>query len=245
MAKSMSDNIEGDPLLSEDELDMPQRRKTFKSSKRLSIPWTLILVSALSSIMGAIVVTLAGHRLYPAIYSRKSVPLLDVPPLGNLQKVMLGDDRFTQRNATRSHEVWTSLFPKGKGYVSMLKVQKAGKLPDFIQEMSTDGSGRFAIAAFHQLHCLYLIFQDYSAAIKNETFHGRDHTMHCIDYIRTSILCAADTNLEPFKSETDGMIGNGVDGFGSNHQCRNFEKVKKWAELFRYNDDRDADHFEG
>ena len=46
------------------------------------------------------------------------------------------------------------MFPKGKGYISIDNVEKAGELPSFVRDMSTDGSGRFAIAAFHQLHCL-------------------------------------------------------------------------------------------
>lgn len=71
------------------------------------------------------------------------------------------------------------------------------------------------------------------------------HTEHCIDYLRTSLLCASDTSLEPFKSPFEGMRGNGVDGFGSTHQCRNFDDLYNWTESMRYNDDVDADIFEG
>lgn len=42
----------------------------------------------------------------------------------------------------------------GKGYVSMSEFENAGEVPDSIRQMSSDGSGRFSIAVFHQLHCL-------------------------------------------------------------------------------------------
>lgn len=40
------------------------------------------------------------------------------------------------------------------GYITMDKVKEQGEIPQVIQDMSTDGSGRFCVAAFHQLHCL-------------------------------------------------------------------------------------------
>lgn len=89
------------------------------------------------------------------------------------------------------------------------------------------------------------MFRDYSAAISNTPFEGRDHTSHCFEYLRASLICAADSNLEPFRSKFEGMHGNGVDGFGSNHQCRDFDKVYAWADEFRYNDKHDAENFEG
>lgn len=70
--------------------------------------------------------------------------------------------------------------------------------------------------------------------------------MHCFDYLRQSIMCAADSNLEPFRSRFDGMRpGDGVDGIGSIHQCRKYEDVFAWADRFRYNDDGDAESFSG
>lgn len=36
----------------------------------------------------------------------------------------------------------------------MKKVKELGAIPDFIQSVNTDESGRFCVAVFHQLHCL-------------------------------------------------------------------------------------------
>ena len=50
------------------------------------------------------------------------------------------------------------------------------------------------------------------------------HVRHCIDYLRQSLMCHADTNLEPIIEELGGATG-----FGSEHKCRNFEKIKGWV----------------
>ena len=44
-------------------------------------------------------------------------------------------------------------------------------------------------------------------------------------------MCAADTALEPFKEDI-----HGVDGFGNDHQCRDFEEVFDWAQEMRFDE---------
>lgn len=48
------------------------------------------------------------------------------------------------------------VYLEGMGYVSVDNIGAVGPVPEFVLEASTDGTGRFAIAAFHQLHCLVL-----------------------------------------------------------------------------------------
>ena len=50
------------------------------------------------------------------------------------------------------------------------------------------------------------------------------HLRHCFDYLRQSLICMADTNLEP----VDRDLG-GVTGWEFERTCRDFEKVKAWA----------------
>jgi hypothetical protein len=47
------------------------------------------------------------------------------------------------------------------------------------------------------------------------------HSAHCFDYLRQSILCAADTILE---GKTDAGPG-----WGSQHQCKDYDAVLAWA----------------
>ena len=51
------------------------------------------------------------------------------------------------------------------------------------------------------------------------------HLRHCFDYLRQSLMCAADTNLEP----VDVGLG-GVTGWSFRRTCRDFGAVKEWAE---------------
>ena len=47
------------------------------------------------------------------------------------------------------------------------------------------------------------------------------HSTHCFDYIRQSIMCAADTSLE-------GKTEAGP-GWGSKHECKDYDAVLAWA----------------
>ena len=58
------------------------------------------------------------------------------------------------------------------------------------------------------------------------------HLRHCFDYLRQSIMCDADTNLEPVS-----MKLGGVTGWKYQRTCRDYEKVKEWAERWRKEDD--------
>ena len=51
----------------------------------------------------------------------------------------------------------------------------------------------------------------------------RAHARHCFDYLRQTVQCAADTNLEP----VDFRLG-GVKGW-TEHVCKDFEAVRKMA----------------
>ncbi|KAI0098116.1 hypothetical protein F4776DRAFT_532112 [Hypoxylon sp. NC0597] len=214
------------------------------------------LVSALVSAVGTIIM----HNILPASPSAfrtssprlELLPLLNLPPLGSVLRTYIGEPAYYAKDLNTSREAWMSLFPPGMGYVSMENIKDAGDIPRIFQDMSTDGSGRFCVAAFHQLHCLFLIYTDFRRALGGELAHvdahslHDTHSLHCFDYLRESIICAADSALEPFRSPFDGGTqGNGVDGFGSVHQCRDFKQLFDWSEKFRYNDGHNAEKFEG
>ena len=55
------------------------------------------------------------------------------------------------------------------------------------------------------------------------------HVRHCFDYLRQTIMCNADTNLEII----DWQIG-GSTGWGFERQCRDYDKIVDWAERWRY-----------
>jgi hypothetical protein len=54
--------------------------------------------------------------------------------------------------------------------------------------------------------------------LSDEVVH---HSAHCFDYLRQSIMCGADTNLE-------GLTKAGP-GWGSKHQCADYDALLGWA----------------
>lgn len=58
--------------------------------------------------------------------------------------------------------------------------------------------------------------------------HAGVHVRHCIDYLRQSLLCHADANLE-----MPNMEAGGVTGFGFERQCRDIKQLRAWAEEWR------------
>jgi hypothetical protein len=87
---------------------------------------------------------------------------------------------------------------------------------------TSDGPA-YMMAVFHQLHCLSYVVAHYQQGyagvqLTDDVAH---HSAHCFDYLRQSILCAADTNLE---GETEGGPG-----WGSRHQCADYDAVLAWA----------------
>jgi Mycotoxin biosynthesis protein UstYa len=65
-----------------------------------------------------------------------------------------------------------------------------------------------------------------SPEVTHDQNHRADphHVRHCFDYLRQSLVCAADSNLEPVDVELGG-----VTGWGFERTCRDFEGVKEWA----------------
>jgi hypothetical protein len=62
----------------------------------------------------------------------------------------------------------------------------------------------------------------------------RDHWAHCIDYLRQSIQCSADTTLEePLDAPSTSPDLAGLDGWGVTHTCRDYSAVYEWAKAHR------------
>ena len=56
-----------------------------------------------------------------------------------------------------------------------------------------------------------------------ENVSNEVHIPHCLEYLYDSIICAADTTLEPVDDK--GV----ADGIGVQHKCNNFGNVLAWA----------------
>lgn len=128
---------------------------------------------------------------------------------------------YGQSPANQStQEAWRALFPQGKGFVSRAQIQES-----VFHHGKALQDDKYCIAVFHQLHCLDVIRYGIYAAEE-----PRD-MKHCIDYLRQSAMCAADSTLEAWKTDVKG-----VDGYGQMRQCRDFGRLYAWTEAFRSND---------
>jgi len=154
-------------------------------------------------------------------------------PLDIIPQVLEYQRPFADNPKLQDGDIWDSIFPNNGsrgGYFSH---------PDIAPKRST-------FSAYHQLHCLHAIREAYYEALDgsasrdthdSNAAHGQSahytmashtspaHIRHCIDLIRQSLMCYSDTTIE----EKDELI-NGVRGFGTLHQCRDWRGLVKWTE---------------
>lgn len=64
-----------------------------------------------------------------------------------------------------------------------------------------------------------------------QRYHEPRHMRHCFDYLRQSLMCAADSSLEPQHPYLPG-----VTGWGFPRRCQSYDELKVWAEHWRAND---------
>ncbi|TLD18020.1 hypothetical protein PspLS_10430 [Pyricularia sp. CBS 133598] len=84
----------------------------------------------------------------------------------------------------------------------------------------------YIIRAFHQMHCLIVITEEYGYRVNNRTSAWTpSHIAHCINTIREAVMCLADATPMSY-----------VNGFGVGHvtdeqqfMCRDWGALRKWA----------------
>ncbi|CAN9343053.1 unnamed protein product [Alternaria alternata] len=123
--------------------------------------------------------------------------------------------------------------------VSMEDFPKLQKPVDALQvvDPKTGETGyRVGLEVFHQLHCLNLLrmstYPDYYPKLwwsdtNDKPEKVRAHLDHCIEILRMNLMCLSDVNVFTFHPQ-EGKKGYWPD-YESNHVCRNFEKIKDWA----------------
>ncbi|KAF3911406.1 hypothetical protein ABW20_dc0103005 [Dactylellina cionopaga] len=226
--------IPKDDSSSEKPHDTPQKQSVNPHPKPLPIAVTIIITAIASSIFTLMFPFIYRVMLQPPQDLQHFIlPHSNISALGTVTKTFSDEavylNRSTEAGRKASEKAWKDLIPNGRGFVSISKLTKDSKydIPISLLELDTSNKGQFAVSAFHQLHCLHMVVSSYFAALGSHD-HDVVHTKHCLEYLRNSVICAADSALEPWKKDL-----NGVDGFRSPHMCRNFEGLFKWAEEYR------------
>jgi len=107
---------------------------------------------------------------------------------------------------------------------------EAALLPNKTYPIKDDPSFYLAsLDVFHQLHCL----NNVRRALHRDRYGDdmdldEDHVSHCVDTIRQSLMCSADVsvNVWQWSPELSVVVGYSTQA----HSCRNFEKLRDWAQ---------------
>ncbi|CCM06372.1 uncharacterized protein FIBRA_08630 [Fibroporia radiculosa] len=117
-------------------------------------------------------------------------------------------------------------------------LDKLGKpvTPSLVRFQDADGGGYMGSVKFtHQLHCLntlrmYSYREYYDGRVpmfdaRPETV--RTHVDHCIEMLRQTLMCHADTGLLTY----DWVVGHSTQypDFNTRHVCRDFPRLLRWV----------------
>ncbi|KAK3298773.1 uncharacterized protein B0H64DRAFT_82253 [Chaetomium fimeti] len=198
---------DGSPLLVSD-LDQRLQNRRYSTACWLI---TLVLVAAAAALVSGTAGFTWGRRV-----ERDRAESDWFSPPGRIDHVFKYRWQFSARPSNNESQIWwDKVFPRGRGFIQH-------------PEISPVPHG---LAVFHQLHCLDAIRHGYYAAVDGTEpahFAKPGHIRHCIDYLRQSIMCNADTNLEPIDPDLDG-----VTGWGFPRKCRDIVRLIGWAQKWR------------
>ncbi|TCD67788.1 hypothetical protein EIP91_011916 [Steccherinum ochraceum] len=88
------------------------------------------------------------------------------------------------------------------------------------EDTNNGGTGTYTVAMFHQLRCLEILRNDYDSGNQSP------YRLHCINYLRQTVLCLADVRLE---SERSPRAPTRV-SLESDYLCRDWRKLYEKAE---------------
>ncbi|KAI1802782.1 hypothetical protein F4811DRAFT_527925 [Daldinia bambusicola] len=195
-----------------------------RGSRRDAQYWRL----AMEVIMGALIILLLGNLVYQRIDGKRT-PVPNFPRKIYTflpdSKYVRDDMLFDEHNTLHTLHNWIPLSADARGYVQIPDYEAYDILgkPHTVAINRTSDGPAYMMSVFHQLHCLSYVVEHYQqgyAGVKltEEVAH---HSAHCFDYLRQSIMCSADTNLE-------GESEYGP-GWGSKHECVDYDAVLAWA----------------
>ncbi|KAH9852241.1 hypothetical protein C2E23DRAFT_731274 [Lenzites betulinus] len=136
----------------------------------------------------------------------------------NLPPAALALSSSDARFGLDADEDWGTLFPLSDGFTTLRGPSSS----------PSNYPGRtFLISMVHELHCLDVLRV---AFVANRT-GAAVHTAHCLRYLRQTVLCRADTTLEP---DEPGLRGgrweHAASGVGAVHRCRDWTVLRRWMD---------------
>ncbi|KAI4197331.1 MAG: hypothetical protein LQ350_006000 [Teloschistes chrysophthalmus] len=136
----------------------------------------------------------------------------------------------------RAERLWEQLVPGKTGLILIKDPAKYGLESGL--ETEVDNAGVYTLNGAHQSHCLKLIREALTTVMSGNvtaltegaaTADGKiheskalSHAFHCVDYLRQTIMCNADTTVE-WEAKDVGESGHSghINGYGVPRRCRN------------------------
>ncbi|KAI0834756.1 hypothetical protein F5Y06DRAFT_278335 [Hypoxylon sp. FL0890] len=203
------------PASEEDTFDLPRENPPVSRCQRIFYITAFALSMTIMLGLGYLVGSWHERNM-----RRTQIGIPSTEPVGGLHYYMHFNGSFPQRSNPESDTLWDSLFPEKRGFI--LHPQVAPNVA--------------GIAVFHELHCLNILRVAYFASLdgiieemgaeSQDANHrtSRHHIRHCFEYLRQSLICLADANLEDMNYTT-----RGISGWQTERTCRDFEGLKSWA----------------
>ncbi|KAL0576585.1 hypothetical protein V5O48_005378 [Marasmius crinis-equi] len=198
---------------------------------------TLVAIVAFQSILLVSCLAFLFVKRGPAVCAKSSgvlfSPALEVvePEIKVFHVGFPGDlSPFQKPSSPELDDAWEELYGFG---ISRITKDQAALLPNKTQPIPGDEGHYIAeLDVFHNLHCLNMVrkaldpgyYPDWNITASEKS---AQHVSHCIDWIRQSIMCHADTSVIVWQWE-DWVNSTIVKGDVA-HTCRNFEKIQDWA----------------
>ncbi|KAF8183855.1 hypothetical protein K438DRAFT_1724442 [Mycena galopus ATCC 62051] len=128
--------------------------------------------------------------------------LWEIPSLRKVGMIVEESRSYPIDGGNNTLEIWATSSPKGFGYVRLGPEQRT-----------------FAVAMFHQLHCVRLIRAGLGGRYDEDTM---GHVHHCLNYLRQMILCSPNLTLEPANVLSRDFE---VDRIGATHVCTDWSAM--------------------
>ncbi|KFY81332.1 hypothetical protein V500_11540 [Pseudogymnoascus sp. VKM F-4518 (FW-2643)] len=150
---------------------------------------------------------------------------------------------FRQPAGPEVDAAWDSLGTDYRAFVvSPSDGHRSGLTPKTHVHISPRYGGGYPanVEGLHHLHCLNLLRQalyynyDYYHALGLGAFSNDDHIVrfhvtHCLDILRQQLMCSVDVGVLgqvwTFREDPNAFVD-----FNTEHKCRDYEAVRKWAE---------------
>jgi len=164
---------------------------SLKSSNAANALIKLFSLLAVATIVAAFAVTMSRHA--PSVYSPETSVTSSGAKIGRVGVWIDDSEHYSSRPGSVGDEEFRNLAPY---------VEKT--------------NGEFSpVAMVHQLQCLQVIREEYA------TRTTRKMAEHCLQYLRQSVLCAADTRLESVRfSKPPHVVA-----LPGEYECRDWTKV--------------------